>query len=367
MANMCAQAISSNVSASTRLATVRKASAWPSGTPMAFVHAVLAAYEARQLPASHAQAALAAAQITPAQLRQQHSVSAQQFERLCDAAMRALDDEALGWFERQLPWGSYGMLARASNGAGTLGLALARWCRQHGLLTDAIALQLVTQGGVAEIRLSERQPLRIAPEFARVSVLRNLHGLACWWIDSRLPLRAARFTHAAPAHASAYASMFPGPAEFGAPHTALVFDTAYLKLPVVRDEAALARMLHRALPLMVVPYRRDRLLVDRLVRILRTQPEVAHTADSLARQLHVSVRSLHRQLLAEGESLQALKDRTRRERAQHLLRGTLPVAEVAAAVGFANAKAFSRAFSQWTGLSPQAFRQQAAAQQAGPA
>jgi AraC-like DNA-binding protein len=305
--------------------------------------------------------ALTAAQIAPEQLRQQASVSAQQFERLCDAAMRALDDEALGWFERRLPWGSYGMLARASSGAGTLGLALARWCRQHGLLTNAIALELIVQGGVAEIRLTERQPLRTSPEFARVSVLRNLHGLACWWIASRLPLRAARFTHAAPAHASAYAGMFPGPAEFGAPHTALVFDAAYLKLPVVRDEAALSRMLHRALPLMVVPYRRDRLLVDRLVRILRTQPEVAHTADSLARQLHVSVRSLHRQLLAEGESLQALKDRMRRERAQQLLRGPLPVADVAAAVGFANAKAFSRAFSQWTGLSPQAFRQQSKA------
>ena len=367
MANMCAQALTATTPSPQRPAPARKAGAGPSGTPMAFVHAVLAAFEARQLPASQAQAALAAAQITPAQLRQQHSVSAQQFERLCDAAMRALDDEALGWFERALPWGSYGMLARASTGAATLGLALARWCRQHGLLSGAIDLQLIAQGSVAEIRLSERQPLHIAPEFARVSVLRNLHGLACWWIDSRLPLRAARFTHAAPAHAVAYASMFPGPAEFGAPHTALVFDAAYLKLPVVRDEAALSRMLHRALPLMVVPYRRDRLLVDRLVRLLRTQPDVAHTADSLARQLHVSVRSLHRQLLAEGESLQALKDRVRRERAQQLLRGTLPVAEVAAAVGFANAKAFSRAFSQWTGLSPQAFRKQAAALKAGPA
>ena len=332
---------------------------------MAFVQAVLAAFAARDEGSAVTQAAiaqvLAAAQITPADLRQHSSVSAQQFERLCDAAMRALDDEALGWFERRLPWGSYGMLARASSGAGTLGLALARWCRQHGLLTESIALQLITQGGVAEIRLVERQPLRVSPEFARVSVLRNLHGLACWWIDSRLPLRAARFTHAAPPHAAAYASMFPGPAEFGAAHTALVFDAAYLKLPVVRGEAELSRMLHRALPLMVVPYRRDRLLVDRLVRILRSQPELAHTADSLARQLHVSVRSLHRQLLAEGESLQALKDRVRRERAQHLLRGPLPVAEVAAAVGFANAKAFSRAFSQWTGLSPQAFRKQAEA------
>ena len=28
--------------------------------------------------------------------------------------MQELDDEALGWFNRRLPWGSYGMLARAS-------------------------------------------------------------------------------------------------------------------------------------------------------------------------------------------------------------------------------------------------------------
>jgi AraC-like DNA-binding protein len=153
--------------------------------------------------------------------------------------------------------------------------------------------------------------------------------------------------------------MFPGPTEFGAPHTSLVFDAAYLHLPLVRDEAALQRMLHRALPLMVVPYRRDRLLVDRLTHLLRTQAGTAHTADSLARQLHVSVRSLHRQLQAEGESLQALKDRVRREHAQQLLlRGELPVAQVAGAVGFASAKAFSRAFASWTGLSPQAFRRQ---------
>ena len=331
---------------------------------MAFVHAVLAALAARALPA---EGVLAAAQIAPADLTQAPAVSALQFEQLCDAAMRALDDEALGWFDRRLPWGSYGMLARASSGAATLGLALARWCRHHGLLTETIALQLITRDRLAEIRLIERQPLAVDAEFARVSVLRNLHGLACWWMDSRLPLRAARFTHAAPAHAAAYGALFPGPADVGAPHTALVFDAAYLNLPVVRDEAALQRMLRRALPLMVVPYRRDRLLLDRLLHLLRSQTDHAHTAASLANQLHVSVRSLHRHLQADGQTLQALKDRVRRERAQLLLRGPQPVADVAAAVGFGNAKAFSRAFAQWTGLSPTAWRERAQAQVAGGA
>ncbi len=72
------------------------------------------------------------AQITPARLRQATGrITARQMEVLSGAAMKALDDEALGAFGRRLPWGSYGMLARASLTAPDLGLALRRWCRRR--------------------------------------------------------------------------------------------------------------------------------------------------------------------------------------------------------------------------------------------
>ena len=70
-------------------------------------------------------------------------------EALCGAAMRELDDEALGWFSRRLPWGSYGMLCRASLTAPTLGMALKRWCRHHRLLTEDLLLTLQVAGGAA--------------------------------------------------------------------------------------------------------------------------------------------------------------------------------------------------------------------------
>ena len=57
-----------------------------------------------------------------------------------DADLRLSDDEALGAYERRLPWGSHGMLARASISAPTLELALRRWCRHHGLLTRSLSL-----------------------------------------------------------------------------------------------------------------------------------------------------------------------------------------------------------------------------------
>ncbi|MCU0927555.1 MAG: AraC family transcriptional regulator, partial [Hydrogenophaga sp.] len=120
-------------------------------TPMAFVKAIVHAFELRGLSP---QGALAAAQIAPADLtRAGARITALQMEWLSAAAMQALDDEALGWFSRPLPWGSYGLLARASLSAPTLGVALKRWCRHHGLLTRDIALAVVTQGDEARITL----------------------------------------------------------------------------------------------------------------------------------------------------------------------------------------------------------------------
>jgi hypothetical protein len=69
-------------------------------TPTAFVRAIAHAYALRGLDPAQA---LAQAQIAPALLaRPDGRITALQMERL-RAAMRELDDEALGWFSRPLP------------------------------------------------------------------------------------------------------------------------------------------------------------------------------------------------------------------------------------------------------------------------
>lgn len=324
-------------------------------TPMAFVAAIVEGYRRHGRDPA---AALAVAQIAPARVADpQARITAAQMERISDHAMRELDDEALGWFERRLPWGSYGMLARASLSAPTLGVALKRWCRHHGLLTDSIALQLASHGDQAEVTLTERRDLGPLREFCQVSVLRNLLGVASWLIDSRMPLQAAAFAWPAPPHADAYRVLFPAPTSFLAPVTRLQFDARYLALPLRRDEQALNQMLQHALPLLVQAYRRDRLLVERTRRLLRTAPQHSHNAEALAAQLHVSERTLHRQLHEQGQSLQGLKDAVRRELATDLLlRTRQPIKQVAQAAGFQSEKSFIRAFKGWTGQTPAAFR-----------
>jgi AraC-like DNA-binding protein len=304
--------------------------------------------------------ALRAAQIAPRDVGKANArVTALQFEALNAHAMQELDDEALGWFMRRLPWGSYGMLCRASLTSPDLGVAIKRWCRHHRLLTDDIVLDLEVASGVATVSITEHRDLGAFREFCLVSSLRFLHGYACWAIDSRISLRSADFPFAAPPHHDAYPLMFTGELRFDAARASYSFDERYLRLPLQRDEAALRTMLKRALPLTVLQYRRDRLLGERVRELLRLRPIEASTADAIAALLHMSSRTLHRQLQDEGVPLQALKDEVRQAQAAELLRRTSrPIKQIALAVGFRNEKSFSRAFREWSGTTPGEFRRE---------
>jgi AraC-like DNA-binding protein len=324
-------------------------------TPIAFVQAILKAYA--RYGASPWEA-LRQSQIPPGLLDDPDGrITAKQLETLTELTMKQLDDEALGWFSRRLPWGSLGMLCRASLPSPDLHVALKRWFRHHRLLGDDIELRLQVAAGRATVSIVENRDLGDVREFCLLSYLRYVHGYACWAVDSRISLIEVGFPFPPPPHGSVYPLLFPGPVSFHAERAHFTFDAKYLALPQRRDDVALRAMLQRALPLTVLQYRRDRLLGQRVRRLLNEHPAAANDAAAIARHLHLSTRTLHRHLAQEGASLQELKDEVRRERAIELLcRTEKPVKQVAFAVGYADEKAFSRAFKEWTGHSPREYR-----------
>jgi AraC-like DNA-binding protein len=334
-------------------------------TPIAFVQAVVQGFERYGADPSEA---LRQAQIAPSLLqRPEARITAAQFETLCGTAMQQIDDEALGWFSRRLPWGSYGLLCRASLGAPNLGVALKRWCRHHRLLTEDIVLELSDDGQVATLAIDEQRELGALREFCLLTSLRYLHGFACWAVDSRIGLHQAAFPFAAPPHAAVYPLLFPGAVGFDGARAGFSFDAHYLALPLRRDERALRTMLQHALPLTVLQYRRDRLLVQRVRERLRDSAAEALHAQGLAHSLNVSLRTLHRHLRQEGASVQALKDEVRCNRAQELLgRTRQPVKQIAHQLGFRSEKSFARAFRLWTGATPSGWRLAAACHQTEP-
>lgn len=325
-------------------------------TPVAFIRAIIHAYERyRKSPTD----ALTAAHIPPSLLDAPDGrVTAEQLEIFSGYAMRELDDEALGWFSRKLRWGTNGMLCRASLPSPNLRVALSRWCRHYDLLVNDIRIDLTVENRIASLTIDECRNLREQREFCLVSTIRNILGYACWLVDSRIPLIAARFPYPAPQHLRTYDLMFRCPVSFDEPHASFSFDAEYLKLPVRREDHDLRQMLLRPLPLIVLQYRRDRLLSQRLRDLLRTRSLELSNADALAAELNLSTRSLYRHLAEEGTSLQRLKDDVRRAVAMYqLTRTNKPLKFVAAAAGFRNEASFIRAFRQWTGQSPGEYRQ----------
>jgi AraC-like DNA-binding protein len=83
----------------------------------------------------------------------------------------------------------------------------------------------------------------------------------------------------------------------------------------------------------------------------------APTVEQIAVELGTSARSLHRQLAAEGTTYQRVLDGLRRDQAIRAVGDGEPFKAIAAAVGFADPRAFRRAFKRWTGATPQQFRQ----------
>ncbi|WP_027555216.1 AraC family transcriptional regulator [Bradyrhizobium sp. Cp5.3] len=324
-------------------------------TPAAFVRGVVAAYDRYGRDPTDA---LGKGQVTADLVKSADGrVTAAQFETLAGHAMRELNDEALGWFSRRLPWGSYGMLCRASITAPNLEVALKRWCRHHRLLTEDVLFELLIGPETATVSIRELRDLGACREFCLVTLLRYVLGFSCWAVDSAIALREAEFPFPEPLHVSVYPTIFCKTVRFGVDCASIVFDKHYLSLPLTRSAGDLDTMLKGALRLTVLPYRRDRLLVERVRRVLRNARGRILGAEDVASELALSTRTMHRRLREESTSLRDLKEEAKLELAkQELMRGRVPIKRIAELAGFRNEKSFSRAFRTWTGASPREFR-----------
>jgi AraC-like DNA-binding protein len=97
---------------------------------------------------------------------------------------------------------------------------------------------------------------------------------------------------------------------------------------------------------------------DDIRRLLRTRLTSNRcSADDIADLLAMHRRTLSRHLKSSGMGYRAITNEIRFEIARQLLQDTqVPLAQIAAALGFSEASAFTRAFRRWSGQTPTAWR-----------
>jgi AraC-like DNA-binding protein len=227
---------------------------------------------------------------------------------------------------------------------------------QHFHLQDRIAVpDLAIRGDVALLSYAVYSPVEHADQIcdgaiaSAVNVMRSLCGDA--WAPSEVLLPRHR-----PADLKPYRDFFRAPVRFEEETAALVFPVGWLDHPVAGADALVCQVLADRIAELELAPGDD--LTDLLRRMLRSRlPQRRCSADQVAELFTVHRRTLNRRLSAEGTSFKAIADEIRFEIACQLLADTdIPFSQIAAALDFSEASAFTRAFRRWSGQTPTMWR-----------
>ena len=181
------------------------------------------------------------------------------------------------------------------------------------------------------------------------NVLRSLCGAG-------FRLREVEFAYRAPADVSLFRRFFGAPVRFDAARSALVFEARWLAAPVAGADAFIRQILVERIRQQLADA--PDATGDRLRRVVRSLVAGGKfTVDDLAAAFASSRRTLARRLRQNGTSFRELLDEARFLAARNLLQSSVvPVAEIAARLGYSDVTAFTRAFRRWAGTSPSEWR-----------
>ncbi len=253
-----------------------------------------------------------------------------------------------------------GLLFYIASAAGTLGETVPLFLRYSRLVNESLRLKVIRQpeGVIVEFKFAgvSQQRVRQNTEFWLAMIIKTCRGMTGRQIS---PIRVA-CPHVRHGDLRRFERAYGCPVEFGAPSGQLAFSNETLALPLVTKDPHLLEML-RPIGEEAANARNKnavgsvRASVEN--EIQRLLPYAQARAETVARALAVSVRTLSRRLSAEGTTFAEVTDQLRRSLAyEYLKEPGVSVAQTAWRLGYESPTSLSHAFKRWTGRSPSAAR-----------
>ncbi|MFW1678105.1 AraC family transcriptional regulator ligand-binding domain-containing protein, partial [Pontibacter sp. JAM-7] len=231
-------------------------------------------------------------------------------------------------------------------------------CRFYNLTTQAFILDFYADKDTAYFTMRLTNPSLDVQHMLIDFLLLIWHRFPAWLTGQRIPLTRVTFDFPAPEHAREYRLLFPCPVEFDQSVSGFSFPASCLNWPVVQTRNSLREHLHRA-PLDWFEKQNYYPTYTRRVLDALTAEQQFHNLqiEEIAHNLAMTSRTLRRKLADEHTSFRDIKHIARRDTAIHLLSlRNLPVGRIAHMLGFTEAASFSRAFKEWTGVTPHFYK-----------
>ncbi len=289
-------------------------------------------------------------------------ITVEQVQKLWDVAIAVTGDPdlALHVAESINPT-SMGTIAYVMMNAPTLHESLKKLCKYQDIICEAIRTKLEVYNNEAHIKLEILSPFLANPRNALDSELLIYSNAFSALVGQQVAFKQVLFSYPLPESIKEHERLFAGAQlVFDAPYSGLVFDAAYLQLPVVTANPELSQLFEKYAEEYLQKLKEPKTVRERVQReiaklLVGEEPGI----NTIARNLAVSVRSLQSKLKEEGATYQVLLDEVRKEIAlKYLQDNQNTISDIAYLLGFAEPSVFSRSFKKWTGLPPMQYRQQ---------
>jgi AraC-like DNA-binding protein len=291
-----------------------------------------------------------------------HRISAVAQVKFLDYAAEAMNDSAFGLhLAGQIDPRDVGIFFYVGSAASDVGEALALYSRYCRIANEAGRLKLTPRPGGAALEIefaglpsyAARQNMEFVLGCFRIA-LRAITG------RNVTPTTVA-FSHNRNSGLREFDRFFGCPVEFGAQATLVALTDDALRIPLLTADP---KLLHALRPFcdMAAEERNTgngtlRSAVEKEAE--RLLPHGKAKAQTVAKNLALSVRTLSRRLADEGTTYAEVVDQLRRSLAlQYLKEPGISLSQIAWLLGYEGSTSFNHAFRRWTGQSPSAARNQ---------
>jgi AraC-like DNA-binding protein len=253
----------------------------------------------------------------------------------------------------------YGALGLAFKAAPTLFGSFSRIARYARLWTSVVDYELQSDGPNTWFVLHRSGPRRLGLRLSNEATLASATGISREVSqDGAFTPLEVHLSHPAPATVQHHEAYFGCPIFFGSDRDAILISTEGMNRTNKLGDDGITLFLQQHLDQELAQIVGTKSLNDRTKNtIARALTEGLPKMEDVARNLGMSVRSLHRRLSDDGMTFRSLTEDTRQELAEGLLRDEqYSIAEIAFLTGFSEQSSFNRAFKRWAGDTPAAYR-----------
>jgi AraC-like DNA-binding protein len=275
---------------------------------------------------------------------------------IIDRARALTEEPALGIFwGLQIRASVFGYLGFATTSAATLRDAIELAVQFAPLASTAEGMRLHVEGNQVSLFLEDRLGTASVRDVITLARLVSL-----WRIGETITGRAlhasAEVAFPEPAYFARFSYLAPA-VRFDRPATRAIISAEALDYPLVSADPMALRLAAEQCGRELLSLSGGGRLVRTVRGLLWKSEGGLRSPAEVAGAMHMSPRTLRRKLESQGQSLSALFDRERRDRALSLLASPeLSLLQIAERLGYRNVQSFDRAFRRWTGTTPAAHR-----------